>query len=55
MFEVGGTWMRPEWIYLQWVWQVCSSDVIWELSVSQDVVALADSTESTLTIIVTCD
>ena len=46
-------------LYLQWVGHVCSSDVICVLSVSQDVVAWADSTESTLymslTIIVTCD
>ena len=48
MFEVGGAWMRPGWIYLQWVGHACSSDVISVLSVSQDVVAWADSTESTL-------
>ena len=70
--EVGSGWgmggvVRSGWgidetlvnLYLQWVWHVCSSDVICVLSVLQDVVAWADSTESTLyvslTSIVTCD
>ena len=59
MFEVGGAWMKPGWIYLQWVGHVSSSDVIFVLFVLLDVVAWADSTESTLyvslTSIVTCN
>ena len=59
MFEVGRVWMKPGWIYLQWAGHVSSSDVNCVLFVSQDVVAWADSTESTLyvslTVIVTCD